>query len=259
MNVNIDIINQLDDNYAYIVHNDCEAIIIDPADEIPILKIINKKNLNPLSILITHNHSDHTSGISGLLSHFDLEVFSSNLKINETTKLLKDNQKIEFSFINFNIIATPGHTLDHIVYFSEKEKILFSGDALFYYGCGRVFEGSYEQMHNSLKRLKKLPDETRVYCGHEYTYKNLEFVLNEVIYDKEASLIKEKYQQMIKEKGSSMPFFLGQQKNWNPFLNCDDIEYKKKVSNFHKNEGQISPDANDLEFFRYIRDKRNAF
>ena len=259
MNIDINIISQLSDNYAYIVHNNNEAIIIDPADEIPILKIINKKNLKPLSILITHNHSDHTSGINGLLNHFDLDVYSSNLAIKETTKLVKDNQKIEFKFIDFNIIATPGHTLDHIVYFSDKEKILFSGDTLFYYGCGRVFEGTYEQMHNSLSKLKKLQDETKVYCGHEYTYKNLEFVLNEVIYSKEASEIKEKYKKMIRERGSSMPFFLGHQKIWNPFLNCDDIEYKKKVSNFHKNEGQIRQDANDLEFFGYIRDKRNAF
>ena len=100
MNIDINIISQLSDNYAYIVHNNNEAIIIDPADEIPILKIINKKNLKPLSILITHNHSDHTSGINGLLNHFDLDVYSSNLAIKEGLAF------IIFDFLFLSLIST---------------------------------------------------------------------------------------------------------------------------------------------------------
>ena len=98
-----------------------------------------------------------------------------------------------------------------------------------------------------------------IYCGHEYTYKNLEFILDELVYRQDKSGLKQEMRKMIKEKGSSMPFLLGHQKDWNPFLNCNDIHYKKGISNFQKNEGQIRADASELEFFTFIRDKRNAF
>ena len=140
-----------------------------------------------------------------------------------------------------------------------REKILFSGDTLFYYGCGRIFEGTYEQMLESLNKLKKLPNDTKVYCGHEYTYKNLEFVIDELVYWQNSGAVKQKTREMIKKRGSSMPFELGNQKNWNPFLNCDSPHYKQGIADFPKNEGKISKEASEIEFFTFIRDKRNEF
>ena len=172
---------------------------------------------------------------------------------------MKPKSILSLSFINFLIIATPGHTLDHIVYYSNKEKLLFSGDTLFYYGCGRLFEGTMEQMLTSLKKIKDLPDDTRVYCGHEYTYKNLEFVLKELVYWQDRGAHYEKCKELIKKNGSSMPFYLGHQKKRNPFFNCDDKNYKEGIANFHKNRGKISKDASELEFFTFIRSKRNEF
>ena len=120
--------------------------------------------------MITHHHSDHTSGIKDLLEFNkdkNINVYSPNISIFGTTKLIKDQEQINFGFINFLIISTPGHTLDHVVYYSKKEKLLFSGDTLFCYGCGRVFEGTMKQMLHSLKKIKELPYNTKVYCGHE--------------------------------------------------------------------------------------------
>ena len=250
MNIDINIISQLSDNYAYIVHNNNEAIIIDPADEIPILKIINKKNLKPLSILITHNHSDHTSGINGLLNHFDLDVYSSNLAIKETTKLVKDNQKIEFKFIDFNIIATPGHTLDHIVYFSDKEKILFSGDTLFRLGCGRVFEGTLNEMFNSLQKINELEKNTLIYCGHEYTLNNLNFLKKILPKGNFYLEIEKKIHADLRNKGKTIPFLLEDEKTYNLFMN-----QTSKIGTMIKEELGFS----DFELFAYLRKGKDNF
>ena len=261
MNYHIKIINQLVDNYSYIICDDKsnEAIIVDPADEKPLLEFLKNNKLKLIAILITHHHSDHTAGIMKIKKNYDVKVYSPNKKINGTTEYVKDNDKINLNFINFEVISTPGHTLDHVVYFSKKEKILFSGDTLFFYGCGRVFEGTNEQMLNSLNKIKELPDDTIVYCGHEYTYKNLEFILDELVHWQDKGATKSKCKELINERGSSMPFNLGHQKNMNPFLNCNDIHYKQGISNFHKNEGKIRADASELDFFNFIREKRNNY
>ena len=254
----VKIIPQLVDNYSYIIFSqkNFRALIVDPSEPEPILSFLKEKNLSLEGILITHHHSDHTQGIEEISENFDTKIYTPNKKIFGTTNLLSDNEKINFSFIDFQIIATPGHTLDHIVFYSSKEKLLFSGDTLFYYGCGRIFEGSHEQMLKSLNKLKLLPDDTKVYCGHEYTYKNLEFVLERLVYLQDRGAIKQKTREMIEKKGSSMPFYLGHQKKWNPFLNCNDPHYKKGIADF---EGKINKDASELDFFTFIREKRNKF
>lgn len=261
MSIKIKIVNQLNDNYSYVVYSEDKknALIIDPSEPKPILKFLESQKLLVKGILITHHHSDHTQGIKSIINNYKTKVYSPNNNIEGTTNLLKDKDKIYFDFIDFEIISTPGHTLDHIVYFNSKEKLLFSGDTLFCYGCGRIFEGSYKQMIESLNKIKLLPDDTNVYCGHEYTYKNLEFIINEItnLFDKEISLSKCKYN--ISINGSSMPFKLGQQKKINPFLNCSNPIYRKNIANFPKNEGKISQDASELDFFTFIREKRNKF
>lgn len=261
MHIKVKIIKQLTDNYSYTIYDrkSMEAIIVDPSEDGPIIDFLNKSKLKPIAILITHHHSDHTSGISEIKKMFNISVYTPNKNIIETTYVLKDKQKIDFNFIEFEIITTPGHTLDHIVYYSQKEKLLFSGDTLFNYGCGRVFEGTKEQMLISLNKIKSLPDDTKVYCGHEYTYKNLEFILNELMIVQEKDELTQKCKDMIKKNGSSMPFDLGHQKNWNPFLNCDDIYYKQRIAEFYKNEGKIRSDTSELDCFTYIRGKRNNF
>ena len=258
MSVKVKIIKQLKDNYSYIIYSNetNEALIVDPSEPQPIINFLELNKLILKGILATHHHSDHTQGIKEIKNKYKTDVYSPNENIEETTVLLRDNQKIDFKFISLKIISTPGHTLDHIVYYCDKENLLFSGDTLFYYGCGRVFEGTYEQMLQSLNKLKSLPDNTKVYCGHEYTYRNLEFVLDKLLFWQDKVAVKQKTREKIEKKGSSMPFDLGHQKEWNPFLNCDDPHYKKGIADF---EGKINKDASELDFFTFIREKRNKF
>ena len=261
MKVKVAVIKQLTDNYSYIIYSEDtkQGLVLDPAEPLPILDYIYSNKIKLESILITHHHSDHTQGIKEIKNKFNISVFSSNENIEETTHLVKNNQKINFEFVEFEVIATPGHTIDHIVFFSKKEKILFSGDTLFRYGCGRVFEGTMEQMLNSLNKIKDLPDDTRIYCGHEYTDKNFSFIFNEIIEDPIKNKLKLEYEESILNNGSSMPFYLADEKKWNPFLNCNNTTFKEKAANFTKNQGKISANASELDFFSFIRNKRNAF
>ena len=168
--IQVEIIPQLKDNYSYLVYSYVKklAVVIDPAEAGPIIQFIKSKNLFLSGILVTHHHADHTSGINNLLKFQSTEVFSPNLSIIGTSKIIKENDLINLDFIEFKVIATPGHTLDHIVFCNEKNKLLFSGDTLFRFGCGRIIEGTYNQMAHSLNKLEKLPDSINVYCGHDY-------------------------------------------------------------------------------------------
>ena len=243
--------------------NQNNITVIDPGEAAPVINILQQQNLQCSHILITHHHYDHTGGVLDLQKAFPkATTHGPNLShLNIKNQDLSNEE--QFTINSFpqpwKILHTPGHTLDHIVYFNKKENLLFCGDVLFYYGCGRVFEGTMKQMLDTLNKIKVLPDDTKVFCGHEYTYKNLEFVFNELVTFPDKDAVKKKCREGIKKNGSSMPFNLGHQKAWNPFFNCNNIVYKKDIANFNKNKGKISPKANELEFFTFIRNKRNTF
>ena len=177
-NITVNIIPQLKDNYSYIIESeaDCFAIIIDPAEVGPHCNFLQNKNLNLDSIILTHHHHDHTSGVRSLLQKYpSAKVYSPNPSIDGTTNLIENNDLIKTAVNKFDVIATPGHTLDHIILYDKINALLFSGDTLFHLGCGRLFEGTFEQMFKSLEKIKSLSKNTMVYCGHEYTKKNGEF------------------------------------------------------------------------------------
>ena len=237
MSVEIKIINQLTDNYAYIIYcnKTKKSLLVDPSEPKPILDFLYSQNLFLKGILITHHHSDHTQGIEEIKKKFNPQVFSSNKKIPETTDLLTGNQKIELGFIDFKIITTPGHTLDHIVFYCEREKILFSGDALFYYGCGRIFEGTYEQMFESLNKLKKLPVETKIYCGHEYTLNNSMFCKK---YEESNKNLKKKIFEIkdkLKNNLPTIPSTIGEELACNIFLRAKNLEDFSKLRDLKDN------------------------
>ena len=246
----VNVLTQLKDNYAYGITNNKDLIIVDPADHLSIIKYIENNNLNLKGILITHHHSDHTSGIEGILKHISVPVYSSNKNTFGTSKVIKEGDLIDLNFINMEVIGTPGHTLDHVVFYNKTNKILFSGDTLFRLGCGRVFEGSYEQMHNSLKKIEAIDDETMVYCGHEYTKANLNFLKS--IFSQNKDLISEsdKIYLQILRSNKSIPFNLGVEKVINPFLSS-----KSKLFNEFKKNKNLS----DLGMFSYLRDLKNNF
>ena len=179
--MNIDIIPCLNDNYSYLIHEEQSntVVIIDPSEFSPCDKIISKKYKKLDYILNTHHHHDHVGGNAELKKKYNAQIFgfeSDEKRIPNIDKLLKDNQEFKVGKLNFITIFIPGHTIGHVAYYLKKEQVVFTGDTLFSMGCGRVFEGTYKQMFNSLKKLKNLPKNTKVYCGHEYTQKNIEFL-----------------------------------------------------------------------------------
>ena len=164
----VNIIPQLKDNFSYILQSihSSKATIIDPADSEQHLRFLKEKNLILQSIILTHHHNDHTGGVKKLVHRFPYAfVFSPNISIEETTKIIQNKGKIKTAINEFDIISTPGHTLDHVVLYDKTNGLLFSGDTLFRLGCGRIFEGTFKQMYHSLQKLNKLPDKTIVYCG----------------------------------------------------------------------------------------------
>ena len=252
-NLSVEIINQLSDNYSYLLfnNNSSSSIIVDPAEANSIINILKKKNLNLDYIFITHHHSDHTSGLVKLVKEYPkVKIFSPSelysLKINK----ISDGDILNTSLNEFKILSTPGHTLDHIVLCDYNNNFLFCGDVLFRLGCGRIFEGTFEQMQNSLQKLFRLPDKMIVFCGHEYTKNNLNFL--EFIFKNNLILEKTK-NKILKDlisNGRSIPFNLGEEKKCNPFLNqeCEmgsEFKKRKKYSN--------------TEFFRYLRERKDNF
>ena len=175
--INIEPIEAFSDNYIWLLTTNEGSIVIDPGESQNLLKILKENNLNLKAILITHHHFDHTGGINEILSEKSIDVYGPNNNIDSINIRVANESKINLLGIEFEIIEIPGHTLDHIAYYSENNghPILFCGDTLFAGGCGRVFEGTFEQMHDSLSILKNLPLNTRIYCGHEYTESNLKF------------------------------------------------------------------------------------
>ena len=179
MTVSVEIINQLNDNYSYLISSNKNnlGIIIDPAESDKILGVLKKKKLNLNYIFITHHHSDHTSGVADLVKAYpEVKVFSPSELNSISVNLISDGNTITTNLNEFEVIHAPGHTLDHIILCDQKNNLLFVGDVLFRLGCGRVFEGTLEQMHNSLTKLLNLSDKMLVYCGHEYTLNNLKFL-----------------------------------------------------------------------------------
>ncbi|HWH79402.1 MAG TPA: hydroxyacylglutathione hydrolase, partial [Candidatus Binatus sp.] len=162
----------LRDNYGYLLV--CEktnrAAIVDPSEAAPVLRRIDQEKVIPTAILNTHHHRDHTGGNEGLLAEHKLRVYghkSDQARVFGLTDGVDEGDAIQIGELSGEVYFIPGHTTGHVAYLFENN--LFCGDALFTAGCGRLFEGTPEQMHGSLKKLMNLPDETKVYCGHEYT------------------------------------------------------------------------------------------
>ncbi len=245
-------ISQLKDNYSYIIKDNKKklAIIIDPAESTNLINFIDKNKIKLIGILLTHHHEDHTAGVNDLLKYSKVPVYSPSKKINGTTNVVHDSEIIKLSFLTFKVITTPGHTMDHVIYYNDENNFLFSGDTLFRLGCGRVFEGTFEIMHESLKKIKSLSNDTEVYCGHEYTKNNLNFLLSLFPNFKELQLEKKKIDKQIIESGASIPFNLGHEKNINPFLSSESLFYQD-----FKKKNKLK----DFDMFSFLRGLKDKF
>ena len=202
----IEIIPCLRDNYSYLIHEERTntVSIIDPSDFSTCdKKIIKYSKLD--YILNTHHHADHIDGNLKLKKKYNSKILGFGLdkiRIPGIDISLKENQKYKIGSLEFEVIFVPGHTKGHIAFFFRKEKVVFTGDTLFSLGCGRVFEGTHKEMFESLNKLKNLPFDTKVYCGHEYTKSNLKFCLT---YDKKNILLKHKEKKVEEKLRNNLP------------------------------------------------------
>ena len=245
----------LKDNYAYIINDENSKIVcvFDPSEASPIVSFLEKKKLKLNYILNTHHHHDHIGGNIELKKKYNAKVIGFDFDKHRIPGIdinLKDNDKWKFGNSSIKIIHIPGHTLGHICFFFENEKIAFTGDTLFSLGCGRIFEGDHKQMLDSLNKIKKLPKDTKIYCGHEYTYKNAEFCMK---HENNNINLKKKFEEIKKLRLQNLPTIpssLDEELKSNIFLRCNQKELKIKLN--MKNQ-------EDLEVFKKVRDLKDSF
>ena len=245
----------LTDNYAYIIHDDSFKTIgvVDPSEARPIISFLKKKKLKLNYILNTHHHFDHIGGNVELKKIYNAKIvgFSGDKhRIPGIDITLENNENWSFGNSTVKVFHVPGHTLGHICFFFEKEKIVFTGDTLFSLGCGKIFEGDHKQMLTSLNKIKKLPGNTKIYCGHEYTYKNAEFCIK---YDSDNTDLKKKFEQIKKLRSRdlpTLPTILEEELKSNIFLRCDQNDLKIKLN---------MENQDDLKVFRKVRDLKDSF
>ena len=202
----VETIRCLEDNFSYIlIDQNKNACVIDPSESEPIINFVEKNNIKIKYILNTHHHFDHIGGNKDIKKKYNAKIvaYKNDLhRIPDVDISLKNNQIWTAENFKSKIIHIPGHTNGHICFFFENEKIAFTGDTLFSLGCGRIFEGTYEEMFSSLKKLKELPKETKIYCGHEYTLKNSEFCLK---YDKNNKRLQKKINEIKNKVNNNIP------------------------------------------------------
>ncbi|MEO1131234.1 MAG: hydroxyacylglutathione hydrolase [Cyanobacteria bacterium J06639_1] len=215
------------DNYLFLLVDprDRAAAAVDPGDAVPVLQQLDALDAHLTHILITHHHPDHVGGIRNLLRRFpDAAVLASEVdrgRVPEQTVSLCDGDRVSFGGEEAEVIFVPGHTRGHVAYFFSTSGHLFCGDTLFGAGCGRLKEGTPAQMLASLSRLRSLPDETQVWCAHEYTLTNLHFTVT-VDGDNPAVRSRLAQVQAARDRGeATVPLTLGTEKQTNPFLRWD--------------------------------------
>lgn len=234
-----------DDNYIWLIrHPDRPQVaIVDPGDAEPVIQAIHAAGLEPIAILITHHHWDHVGGISDLLAHYQQRPFPVYGPARETIPHIShplsegDTVKLEALDSEFQVMDVPGHTAGHIAYYHASHSknhphLLFVGDTLFAGGCGRLFEGTPAQMHDSLSRISALPDNTQVYCAHEYTADNLVFARIAEPANTALQARQETVQQQRAQGLATVPSQLGVEKATNPFLRSEQADIIRAAEAF---------------------------
>ncbi|WP_028024673.1 hydroxyacylglutathione hydrolase [Enterovibrio calviensis] len=251
--LSISSIPAFNDNYIWLLKNDDNhCVVVDPGDAKPVLAFLAEHELILDAILLTHHHADHVGGVNALTSVYaGATVYGpSTARFSQVTHPLEDNAS--FSLLNtpFTVLHVPGHTVDHIAYHTEG--MLFCGDTLFSGGCGRLFEGSPSQMHSSLMRLATFPDETLVFCTHEYTQSNLKFA--QVVEPSNTAL--GEYVLTVNDLRAinqmTLPSTIGREKSINPFLRVNHASVKEAVKH-------TATDSSDVETFAALRRWKDEF
>jgi len=246
------------DNYAYLVIADSgAAAVVDPSEAKPVLDAAEREGADLKAVWNTHHHWDHVGGNRDLLlARPELRVFGyaeDSQRIPGITNPVADGASFDFAGAEVRIIFIPAHTSGHVAYYLEGESAVFTGDTLFAGGCGRLFEGDARTMMGSLARLTKLPRETRVFCGHEYTEKNLRFALT---LEPENSKLKEKYQKVkaLNDRGEpTVPTTISDELETNPFLRSESPELRRSI------QARFSGANDPVEIFARTRELKDSF
>ncbi|MGJ0638469.1 hydroxyacylglutathione hydrolase [Xenorhabdus bovienii] len=243
----------LSDNYIWLLcDEDKHCVIVDPSESQPVMDILAANQLIPVAILLTHHHHDHVGGVAGLLKQYaELPVYGpEETRSKGATHIVHEHDTIEIGHYYFHIMELPGHTLGHIAFYQAP--YLFCGDTLFSGGCGRLFEGTAEQMFSSLEKIMSLPDETLICCAHEYTAANMKFARAVL---PESETIHDYYNKTISIRENNkptVPTTLQIEKKVNVFLNCHDIDLQKNIG--------IKPNSKPLSsVFQQLRIYKDRF
>ncbi|MBD1135938.1 hydroxyacylglutathione hydrolase [Pelagibacterales bacterium SAG-MED47] len=236
----VEIIKCLQDNYSYIIVDEENQIacVIDPGEAEPIINFVEKKKLHLKYILNTHHHYDHIGGNLELKKKYNSKIVgfkNDKNRIPGINDFVENNQIWKRDNFESKVFHIPGHTSGHIAYHFYKDKKIFTGDTLFSLGCGRIFEGTYKEMFNSLNKIKNIPLDTEIYCGHEYTLQNSKFCIR---YDpKNLSLRKKiiEVEKKLKEGVPTIPSILKDEIECNIFLKARDLESFSKLRDLKDN------------------------
>lgn len=238
------------DNYIWLIVNESKHSFscVDPGDAQPVLNYAKQNGLKLTNILITHHHQDHAGGISELLQSYpQANVYGpADPRIPHVSVVVRDEDIVHIDNLAFRVLSIPGHTSSHICYQEPTKSWLFCGDTLFSAGCGRVFDGTIEQLHHSILLLKNLPEDTKVFCGHEYTRHNLEFA---ALVDPKNETI-QSYASYLQEKPElcSLPSTIALEKKINPFMRT----HVPALQNYANSK-------DSLTIFKKLRAEKNVF
>lgn len=250
-------IHALKDNLIWLIHDESKknSVVIDPSEAEPVLNYLDVHNLNLIGILNTHHHFDHVGGNIALQKRFlHAPIYCSQYDKDRVPYYshispVVDSSEFKIESFIFKTLSVPGHTLGHILYHLENNKSLFSGDTLFSLGCGRLFEGTASQMWSSLERIMKLPQDTQIYCGHEYTLSNLRFAQSLEPDNLELNLLNNAINQKIDKYSTSLPTTLEMECKYNPFLKLRDSNFREK----------LKMSQTPYEAFAQLRELKNSF
>ena len=235
-----EIIKCLQDNYSYIILDESNnnACVVDPGESFPIIDFVESNGIKLKYILNTHHHYDHINGNLELKKKYGSKIVAFEKDKNRIPKIdifVRDNEIWKADNFQAKIYHTPGHTSGHIAFHFFNEKKIFTGDTLFSLGCGRIFEGTFKEMFNSLSKFKKLPKETEIYCGHEYTLQNSDFCVK---YDPENSKLKNKIKKIKKKLNDNLPTVptvLSEELECNIFLKAENLQTFTKLRELKDN------------------------
>jgi len=249
------------DNYIWIVHDQHQAVVVDPGQANPVLKFLQQSKLNLLAILITHHHADHVGGVAALKQIYPkCNVYGpAKEKLPHCDHTLHDQDVVQFPSLQleFKVLDVPGHTAGHIAYFAyspQQEPFLFCGDTLFSIGCGRLFEGTAKQMLSSLNKISALPKNTLVCCAHEYTLSNIEWALAVDPDNTKLQQYHVKAQELRQRNLPTLPSMLQLELEANPFLRTAESNI---IAAANKYAGQTLNQPSDV--FATLREWKNNF